>query len=75
MKKIRLALQNATYAIKAKSILARGGVKAKIIRLTLSSAGGCTHGIIIDETDLLKMAELLRSAGIAYRLIGENDLF
>ena len=69
MKKIKLTLQNATYAIKARNLLTKGGLRVKIARLTSPTEGGCTHGIEISENDLFSAADILRRGGVNYRVI------
>ena len=73
MEKSKLAMQNATYAIKARNALVKGGVKAKIVRLIAPTEGGCTHGIEILSSELLRAADILRRSNIVYKLIKEND--
>ena len=73
MEKSKIAMQNVTYAIKARNTLVKNGVKAKIVRLIAPTEGGCTHGIEIASADLLAAADLLRRSNITYKLIKEND--
>lgn len=73
MSKIIFALDSPTKAIKVKNAFIRSSITAKIVKLEDGSAG-CTHGVMINEDDMLKAISLLRSNGIKYTVRNENDL-
>ena len=72
MNTITVKLKSVTYAIKARNILSRAGINAKIVRLSGDETGGCTHGVRITELDLLDTARLLGEAGIPYSTTGDE---
>lgn len=67
MKTASITVGGVTVAIKAKSILANNGVRAKLIKFS-SMKKGCNYGLSIKDTDLYEAARILRSAGIEYSL-------
>lgn len=73
MKKITVTVGAVTYAIKARNLLSRGGIRSKLVKIDSSaSSPGCTHGLEISENDLYDLAALLREHGIGYSVIKES---
>lgn len=69
MKSILITVGSITKAIKAKNILLRSGIHAKLTKLDGNlSVGGCTHGIQILESELYSAAKALRQANINYKV-------
>ena len=68
-----IAVGSITYAVKARRLLARGGIKAKLIKLSLSeTAGGCAHGIVIASSRFFDAVVILKENGIPYSLYREG---
>ena len=64
----RLGLDSVTYAMQARDILAKRGVRASVVRLHRGeSSMGCAFGIELSRRDIMAASSLLSSAGIAYR--------
>ena len=68
MKNITIMIGSATRSIKAKNLLFRAGVRAKLIKLDGIEGPGCTHGLEIPEVELYSAAEILRRANIKYKV-------
>ena len=68
MERITLAIGSVTYAIKARNLLTKSGVNAKIVKVDRPDFG-CTHGVSLNHDDLLNAASILRSASIDYTLL------
>ncbi len=67
MKTILLSLQSATYAVKAKRLLNRSNVSARLVKLDgTKSENGCTHGIEIDHNDFYNAVMILKNENIEY---------
>lgn len=61
-------------AIKIRRALAREGIRSKLVKT--DSEGrikGCSHGIEINEADLLRAAMLLRGEGVEYSVWRDNN--
>ena len=69
MNKTIITLSSVTYASKAKKLLLRYGISAKIVKIdsTLSD-NGCTHGIEISGKDLLETIRILRENEFYYSI-------
>ncbi|MBQ2875889.1 MAG: DUF3343 domain-containing protein [Clostridia bacterium] len=65
MNKIAIALSTPSAAIRARGILRKSGYTVKIIKLD-GTDSGCTHGVEIDERDLMGAVARLRTYGIKY---------
>ena len=58
-----------TYAMKARKLLNRNGIRSKLVKLDSSkTANGCTYGIEFPANDLYSAVCVLREAGISYNL-------
>lgn len=68
-----ITVSSVTYAVKAKKLLERTGVKASLVKLDSSkNGGGCTHGIKIYSSYLYDAIAVLKKMGIDYHVY--NDL-
>lgn len=68
MKTTVITVGSVTYAIKAKKLLLREGLSARLVKNgSESSARGCMHGIEIPTKDFFGAAAVLRDAGIPYQ--------
>lgn len=63
-----LLFGSVTYAMKAKRLLEREGVKCELRRISPMEKGGCSYGLLIDGAALLHATMLLRDASVPYRL-------
>ncbi len=63
--KIRLQLGSVNAALKAKRALAARLVKGKVYKTR--TAGGCIHGIELDEADLMKATLELDRLRLSFR--------
>ncbi len=60
---------SVTYAIKAKKLLTREGLTAKLVKTDASkTAHGCAYGIEFPTKDFYTAVSVLRSAGVYYTL-------
>ena len=67
MKTIVISFGSATIAMKAKKILNRNSIGARLIKPDLiKSKIGCSHGIEIDEVKFYDAVILLKGAEIDY---------
>lgn len=68
-----IAVGSITYAVKARRLLARGGIKTRLIKLSSSeSASGCAHGIVIASARFFDAVVILKENGIPYSLYREG---
>ncbi len=79
MRTITVGVGSVTYAIKARRLIERSGIKTKLIK-TASSPNdrGCQYGIVFSENQFYDVIALLRNNGIEYsvfRNISKYDLF
>jgi len=69
MKRITIMIGTPTYAVKAKNLLSRSGIKSRLVKLDGGEEGtGCTHGLEIYEEQLYSVASVLRERNISYRI-------
>lgn len=69
MKTAVFTVGSVTYALKAKKLLAREGLVAKLVKTDASADGnGCAYGIEFPARDFYTAASILRSAGIYYEI-------
>ena len=72
-----LLLGSVTYAVKARRLLARSGIKAVLVKLSdKGAADGCSHGIEIASSRFFEAVVILKENGVAYSLYngGLRDL-
>ncbi|MBO5907193.1 MAG: DUF3343 domain-containing protein [Clostridia bacterium] len=70
MNTITVTVGSVTYAIKARKILARMGIKSKLVKANnTETAPGCTHGIEISEEHLYTLISALKERGINYNVV------
>ncbi len=70
MNKITVTVGSVTYAIKVKNILARMGIRSKLIKANYNEAApGCTHGIELSEEHLYTLISALKERGINYNVV------
>lgn len=56
-----------TYAIKARKLLLRAGINARVVRTDGSAEGArCVHGLEVDRTDYFRVLLILKENGISY---------
>ena len=64
-----ITVGSVTYAIKAKKLLLREGISAKLIKVSDTIiAQGCAHGIEIPAKDFYTAVSVLRNANIEYKV-------
>ena len=69
-----ITVGSVTYAVKARRLLARGGIKARLIKLSPSeSAGGCAHGLVISSARFFDAVVILKENGVPYSLYREGS--
>lgn len=67
MNAIIITVSSITYALKAKKLFEREGIKATLIKKDLSkNTKGCTYGIKIDARYLYDAVAILKNKGIDY---------
>lgn len=67
LKTTLITLGSVTSASRAKSLLSRHGIRAKLVKSD-SLRDGCSYGVEIPDEKMLDAAAILRSAGIDYRV-------
>lgn len=61
-----------TYAMKAKKILSRAGIRSKLVKVdSTKTEKGCTHGLEFKSYDLYSVVVALRESGIEYGIYKE----
>lgn len=70
-----ITVGSMTYAIKARRLLLREGIKSKLVKLD-KNKDGCSYGIELKEDKLYSAVVILRSNGIEYKLLrgGKNGI-
>ena len=66
MKNLVFLLESPTKAIRVKNMFLKAGINARIIRLDDKSQG-CTHGVRINEENIVDCVGLLRKNNIRYQ--------
>lgn len=66
MGKIIITFTSVTYAQKARKMLSKIGIGAKLVKVSKDVSAECTHGIEIFENSFLDTVRVLRNAGIEY---------
>ena len=70
-----ITVDSVTYAVKAKKILERRGIRCKLIKVNASSANkGCSYGISIASSHFYDAVLVLKNNGIVYSVHTENDI-
>lgn len=68
MKKDIITIPTVTMALKAKKLLARQGVKARVINISgTQSKNGCAYGIEFDSSHYFSVVSILKNAEIPYK--------
>ena len=68
-----ITVGSITYAVKARRLLARGGIKARLTKLSTNEiAGGCTHGIVIASARFFDAVVILKENGVPYSVYREG---
>ena len=56
-----------TYAIKARKLLARSDISARVVKVDGNARGaGCVHGLEVGRDDYFRVLMLLKENGISY---------
>ena len=67
MNTISITVSSVTYAIKARRLFERAGIKATLIKSDSSGENkGCTYGVKIDSSFLYDAVSILKKYGIDY---------
>ena len=66
MNKIIVTLGSVTYAIKLRKLLAREDIESELVKVNTKETNGCTHGVKIDQKDLLRAVVIMREKGFEY---------
>ena len=67
MNTIAIKVSSVTYAIKAKRLFERAGIKATLIKSDSSAESkGCTYGITINSAFIYDAVSILKNYGITY---------
>jgi hypothetical protein len=65
LEKIAIALSTPSAAIRVRGILRKSGYTVKIVKLD-GGENGCSHGVEINEDDLMGAVSLLRAHNVKY---------
>ena len=64
---IIIALESATYGVKARKALAREGIKSKLIKIDSSKLNrGCGYALRVNSVDFFAAVAILRDINIPY---------
>lgn len=73
MKKIVLSSASVTYAIKGVRLLSSAKIPSKLVKIDSGvSSFGCTHGVMINESDFLSAVRIFRENGLPYSVYKDN---
>ena len=62
-----LTVGSVTYAMKARKLLLRGGIRSKLVKVNGDNMSmGCNHGLEIDKDDFYSAAVILKENRIAF---------
>lgn len=71
MKTIIFTVGAVTYAIKARRLLTKTGIRSKLVKLNAErTAGGCIYGIEVSDKDYYSTIAVLKEAQIGYTIWG-----
>jgi hypothetical protein len=71
LKKIILTVGSATYAVKARRLLEKEKITARVIKTeSVDKSSGCIHGVEIPYSDFLMCVMILKNHGIEYKVHG-----
>lgn len=69
LNKTIVTVGSVTYAIKARNLLSRGGVRSKLVKVDSQKARhGCTHGVEFSAVDFYRAVVILKDNNISYSL-------
>lgn len=67
MNKTIVTVGSVTYAIKARNLLSRGGVRSKLVKVeSKKSKNGCTHGVEFNTVDFYRAVVILKENNLSY---------
>lgn len=73
MKKTVLSTVSVTYAMKGVKLLSSAKITAKLVKTDHNvSSSGCTHGIMINDSDFLSAVKILRDNGLPYSVYKDD---
>lgn len=71
---IVITVGSVTYSIKLKRLFLREGISSSLIKLD-TTGSGCTHGLVIAESDFYSAVAIMRNQNIKYEVVKkENDI-
>ncbi len=73
-----LTVGSVTYALKARKLLLRGGIQAKLVKVNGNNIGtGCNHAVEVDAEDFYSAAVILKENRVAFSVYSgkNNDIF
>ena len=76
MKNLTLTVGSVTYAIKLRKLLARDGIKSRLVKVdnTLTK-NGCSHGLEISDSDFYRAVIIMKENNIDYSIHKpQNDI-
>lgn len=71
MNEVFIATGTVTYAMRAKELLRRNGIRAVTHRRSLGSEYGCGYGVSVPEPESERAMRILRNNGV--RVLGTPD--
>ena len=67
-----LIVGSVTYAFKARKLLLRAGIEAKLIKVSSTESGtGCNHAIEISLDDFYSAVAILRENAVEYSVLSK----
>ena len=69
MKKTVLSTVSVTYAMKGIRLLSSNKLPCKLVKIDTNTSGyGCTHGIMLNDSDFFSAVKILRENNIPYSI-------
>ncbi|MBE6537059.1 MAG: DUF3343 domain-containing protein [Ruminococcaceae bacterium] len=66
MGKTIITFDSVTYALKARKLLTKAGINAKIVKISGELSKGCTHGVEIYPNTFFDSISILKQSEIDY---------
>ena len=71
MIRVIITFGSVTYALKARKLLSKSGINAKLVKVSAEYTRGCTHGVEIPDDAFFDSINVLKNAGIDYSVYSD----
>ena len=73
MKSIIVTVGSVTFALKLQKLFLRAKIRSKLVKVdNTRTENGCTHGLMISESDFYQAVVIMKSNGINYSVYNPN---